>query len=189
VVSAESSSSNVKAKLVVNNNEKSSNNIENVDNDVIQGDCFNNLLKKNYKWWKDYDADEDSDQYDENNPNGNIKKARIMKENSNWSIEDMQELNSHVITVDSQDQSSYKRKDIVYKADDSSVVWWENKEKLTNNHKYTLHTTQTPYIDVLCSPETLEFLKTACDKDDLVQCMLYTDVNAHRINYDQTHLL
>ena len=46
MVSAESSSSNVKAKLVVNNNEKSSNNIENVDNDVIRGDCFNNLLKK-----------------------------------------------------------------------------------------------------------------------------------------------
>ena len=69
---------------------------------IINEYSWEGIQKKNHDWWMNYDST-DTEKYDSiNNPNGNITTTRIMKDNSNWDIKDMQELNRHLIIVDSQ---------------------------------------------------------------------------------------
>jgi len=151
-----------------------------VKNNVhIRRHCYNDVLQKNYEWWMNYVANEND--FDSiNNPHGNISKARIMRENSHWDIKDMQFLNRHLITIDGQDHSTYTENDFIYKVSEDNG-WWFNKQNLIVGEKYTFFCTQKPYIEFLCSPTTLKYLKNVCDTDDLVQCMLNT-VDNERIN-------
>ena len=151
------------------------------NNNNINKYSLEEAQKKNHKWWINYDCT-DKKKYDSiNNPGGNITKTRIMKENSNWDIKDMQELNRHVITIDGQDHSCSTRTNYIYKEHEYNCHGWINKENLVNGDKYTMNITQRPYIEFLCSPSTLEYLKMVCDTDDLVKCML-NNVYNERIN-------
>lgn len=143
---------------------------------------FEEVLHKNHEWWMNYDIN-NTKKYDSiNNPNGNITTARIMKDNSNWDIKDMQEVNRHLITIDSQDHScSTKTKPLRKDYDPNNSTWWTNRENLVIGNNYTINYTQKPYIEFLCSPSTLEYLKMVCDTDDLVKCMLNNIYN-ERIN-------
>ena len=63
------------------------------NNDNINKYSLEEVQKKNHTWWMNYDCN-DKKIYDSiNNPYGNITKTRIMKENPNWDIKDMQDLN------------------------------------------------------------------------------------------------
>lgn len=150
------------------------------NNDHITRHCYNDVLQKNYEWWMDYDVNETNEMDTINNPNGNISKARIMRENSNWNIKDMQVLNRHLITLDGQDHSTRTKNNFIYKVN-KNTGWWFNEQNLIVGEKYTFFCTQKPYIEFLCNPSTLKYLKNICDTDDLVQCMISTDDN-ERIN-------
>ena len=151
------------------------------NNDNINKYSLEEVQKKNHKWWMNYDCT-DKKKYDSiNNPGGNITKTRIMKENSNWDIKDMQELNCHLITIDSQDHSCSTRTNSIYKEYEPNSPWWINEENLVIGDNYTMNITQRPYIEFLCSPSTLDYLKMVYDTDDLVKCGLNT-VYDDRIN-------
>jgi len=152
-----------------------------VKNNVhISRHCYNDVLQKNYEWWMNYDVNETKELDSINNPYGNITKSRIMRENSNWNIKDMQFLNRHLITLDSQDHSTSTKNNFIYKVN-KNYGWWFNEQNLIVGEKYTFYYTQKPYIAFLCNPTTLKYLKNVCDKDDLVQCLLST-VENERIN-------
>ena len=152
-----------------------------VKNNVhINRHCYNDVLQKNYEWWMNYDVNETKDIDSINNPYGNITKSRIMRENSNWNIKDMQFLNRHLITLDGQDHSTCTKNNFIYNVN-KNYGWWFNEQNLIVGEKYTFYHTQKPYISFLCNPTTLKYLKNECDKDDLVQCMLST-VENERIN-------
>lgn len=147
---------------------------------AISRHCYNDVLQKNYEWWMNYDVNETKEIDSINNPYGNITKSRIMRENSNWNIKDMQFLNRHLITLDGQDHSTCTKNDFIYKVNKNNG-WWFNEQNLIVGEKYTFYHTQKPYISFLCNPTTLKYLKNVCDKDDLVQCILST-VENERIN-------
>lgn len=88
---------------------------------------------------------------------------------------------SYVITIGFQDYSSVTETEKVYDGKYESGGWWFDKENLVRGGKYTVHSTQKPYIEFLCHPNTLDYFKNACDTDDLVQCVIDT-VDNERIN-------
>jgi len=159
------------------------------NNDNINKYSLEEVQKKNHKWWMNYDCN-DKKKYDSiNNPYGNITKTRIMKENPNWDIKDMQDLNIHLITTNGQDHSCSTQTNYIYKEHEYNCHGWINKENLVNGEKYTMNITQRPYIEFLCSPSTLDYLKMACDTDDLVKCGLHTvcdnKINLTKIIYNE----
>ena len=160
--------------MVKNNKKMVKNNVH------ISSQSYNYVQQKNYEWWLNYDVNETNEYDSINNPNGNISISRIMRENSHWDIKDMQFLNRHLITLDGQDYTTITKNDFIYKVTENNG-WWFNEKNLIVGEKYTLFITQKPYIEFLCSPSTLKYLKNACDIDDLVLCMP-REVDNERIN-------
>jgi hypothetical protein len=66
---------------------------------------YEDLLKKYHDWWMINFDDEEEEEFDyEGNPHGPISKSRMLRENSHWDINHLQELNRYVISNCGQDK-------------------------------------------------------------------------------------